>query len=257
MSENLLNSLEAITIDEAEMPDAITATIHSIVDIDQKLSDAQAKCAEAERTVSQQIVARLGKNKRDAINSTQDAVRSLADAQAALYEAQILLFEYQRKLSDSMRFLLVLGTSSIAMNRLVIAELEGKLKQATKEELSEKARKELLEVIKLLKEQESAFSRQDRLADEIDSTKRTVETHSQEISQIHLTDQRQDEADCRHDEQIAAGVQKDIEQDDEISRQRLVDTKHEALLHRIKIIAIWGLCIASIALTLSIINFFV
>ena len=49
-----------------------------------------------------------------------------------------------------MRYLLVLGASSIAMNRVVIAELEAKLKQATKEQLSEKAREELIGVIKLL-----------------------------------------------------------------------------------------------------------
>ena len=96
-----------------------------------------------------------------------------------------LLFGLQPKML--MRYLLILGASSIAMNRnlIVIAELESKLKKATAEQLSEAARQELIGVIKLLREQESAFSKQDRMSEEI-------KAHGAEIVGIKEVDKKQD-----------------------------------------------------------------
>ena len=176
-------------------------------------------------------------------------------------DAQKMLFENQKQMADGMRYLLVLGASSIAMNRVVIAELEAKLKQATKEQLSEKAREELIGVIKLLREQESAFSKQDRMSDQL-------KTHGREIETIHRVDALQDETDKKHDsliaenasknmeqdKQIAAGVKKDVEQDSEIQRQQNVDKQHDEQLKKIKTLAWVGIGIAVCALIVAIIG---
>ena len=146
-----------------------------------------------------------------------------------------------------MRYLLMLGASNIAMSRIVITELEAKLKQATKEQLSENARVELINVIKLLREQESAFSKQDRLSEQI-------KIHSSDIEDIRRTDENQDETDRRHDSLISENASKNIEQDNEIARQQKVDAKHDRQLKNIKILAWIGTAIAVFALGVAIIG---
>lgn len=149
--------------------------------------------------------------------------------------------------------MLILGASSIAMNRIVIAELQSKLKQASDEELSQAAREELIGVIKLLREQESAFSRQDRMSEQITETAKVVKRQGEDIVGIHEVDKKQDEKDAQHDDLIAKNASKNTEQDGEIQRQKKVDESHDALLKQVKKLAIIGICIASVALILAII----
>lgn len=268
--------IENINISEEELPDVISEQFLAIVEIDKKIQEATENCATAKANADKMILAKA-MNKKEAINSTQDAVRSLSEAQAALTEAQKMLFENQQRMANGMRYLLVLGASTISMNRVVIAELEAKLKHATKEQLSEKAREELIGVIRLLREQESAFSKQDRMSDQINA-------HDLEIEAIHHIDAMQDETDKKHDsliaenatknaeqdEQIAAGIQKDVEQDEritvsaqkdveqdsEIQRQQKVDKQHDEQLKKIKTLAWIGIGIAVCALIVAIAGLF-
>ena len=159
----------------------------------------------------------------------QNAVRSIVDAQTSLADAQKMLFENQQKMAAGMRYLLILGASSIAMNRIVIAELQSKLKQASDEELSQAAREELIGVIKLLREQESAFSRQDRMSEQITETAKVVKRQGEDIVGIHEVDKKQDEKDAQHDDLIAKNASKNTEQDGEIQRQKKVDESHDSL----------------------------
>ena len=257
-----ISEIDNINICEEDLPDVISEQFEAIVEIDKRIQEAESSCAMSKETADKMILAKA-LNQKDAINATQDAVRSLAEAQAVLSDAQRMLFENQQKMADGMRYLLVLGASSIAMNRVVIAELEAKLKQATKEQLSEKAREELIGVIKLLREQESAFSKQDRMSDQL-------KTHGREIETIHRVDALQDETDKKHDsliaenasknveqdKQIAAGVKKDVEQDSEIQRQQNVDRQHDEQLKKIKTLAWAGLGIAVCALVIAIVGLF-
>lgn len=231
-----ITELENVNVTEEELPDVISEQFKKIIEIDQKIKSATENCEASKQAADKMILAKM-LNQKDAINSTQDAVRSLAEAQATLSEAQKMLFESQQKMADGMRYLLVLGASSIAMNRVVIAELEAKLKQASKEQLSAKAREELIGVIKLLREQESAFSKQDRMSDEI-------KTHSRELETIHRVDAAQDETDKRHDALIAENafkneeqdkmleesVRKDVEQDKKLEESLIKDKEQDKKL---------------------------
>ena len=241
-----LSEIENININEEDLPDVISEQFEANVDIDKRIQEAESRCATAKETADKMILAKA-LNQKDAINATQDAVRSLAEAQTALSDSQRLLFENQQKMADGMRYLLVLGASSIAMNRVVIAELEAKLKQATKEQLSEKARQDLIGVIKLLRDQESAFSKQDRMSDQIKS-------HSREIETIHRVDAMQDETDKKHDSLIAKNASKNAEQDSEIQRQQNVDKQHSKQINKIKALAWVGIGIAFCALIIAIIG---
>ncbi|MBE6699311.1 MAG: hypothetical protein E7584_03605 [Ruminococcaceae bacterium] len=261
MSENNITDIsiiENVNVSEADLPDVISQQFESIVEIDRKIQEAEKSCATAKDASNKMILAKA-LNQKDAINATQDAVRSLADSQTALTDAQKMLFENQQKMAIGMRYLLILGASSIAMNRVVIAELEAKLKQASKEQLSQKAREELIGVIKLLREQESAFSKQDRMSDQIKS-------HGSEIETIHRVDAKQDETDKKHDSMIAenasknveqdkrldARVKKDVEQDKELKKQQKIDKQHEEQIQKIKKLAFLGIALAITALIIAL-----
>lgn len=248
--------MDNIQIREEDMPDVISKQFQSLLETDKRIQEAEERCEAAKEAAARQILAK-GLKQNEAINSTQDAVKSLAEAQTALSDSQKILFENQQMMANGIRYLLVLGASSISMNRLVIAELESKLKQASKEQLSAKARQELVGVVKMLREQENAFSKQDRMSEQISDTKKTVRLHDRAIEKIHEIDAKQEETDERHDTLIAENAQKNIEQDTEIKRQRAVDMAHDVLLKKIKGIAVAGLVIAVVALILSLLHFFI
>ena len=266
---NIINAsnIENLNISEEELPNVISEQFKAITDIDKLIQEAKNRCNNAKETAESMIIAKTI-NKKDAINATQDAVRSIADAQSALYESQKMLFEYQQKMANGMRYLLVLGASSIAMNKVVIAELEAKLKQATKEQLSQKSREELINVIKLLREQESAFSKQDRMSEQISKHSQIINKHEDELLNINKFNVEQDNVNKKHNEiikentlrneiqdnQIAAIVKKDIEQDTEIKRQSDVDIQHENELKKLKTLSYIGIGIGIVATILSIIN---
>lgn len=231
MSENT----EIISISEEELPGAIAEQFRAIVEIDKKIRLAERNCAAA-KNMADSMILHKGLNGKEAIGSTQDAVRSLADAQATLAEAQQLLFEHQQRMAEGMRYLLMLGASSIATTRTVIIELEAKMQQASEEELSDRARDELLDVIRMLRDQESAFSRQERIAGK-------VKEQGADIEEIRRVDKAQDETDKRHDA-------KDKEHDEK-------DREHDEMLAKIKKIAIAGLGVAIVALAVAIIGLFI
>lgn len=237
--------IEDIEISEEEMPGIISQQFDKIIEIDKQIAIAEEKCTTAKALAEKQVAVK-GVHKSEAISSTQNAVRSIVDAQASLAEAQKMLFENQQQLAAGMRYLLILGASSIAMNRIVVAELENKLKKATSEQLSEAARQELIGVIKLLKEQESAFSKQDRMSEEI-------KAHGVEIIGIKEVDKKQDEKDKEHDDLIAQNASVNKDQDTEIKRQKKIDEQHDLLLKQVKRLAWIGIGIAAIALVLAIV----
>lgn len=246
--------LNGIKISEEDAPDAITAVFDNIAEYDKNVQTYQQKYDAAKKLADMQTKARKGGgNHALAINTTQDTVRAIIDAQDSLAKTQQILFENQQKLGAAMRFLLVLGTSSIAMNRLVISELEGKLKKASQEELSNNARQELIGVIKLLREQENAFSKQDRISKQLSETVKTLKVHENEIIVIKEVDRIQNEKDIEHDNLIEENATKNIEQDAEILRQMKADKRHDILLRKAKRLAVTSFIIAILALLLAII----
>ena len=141
---------------------------------------------------------------------------------------------------------------SMMVNQLVREELQ-KGNLPTSAEFASKLNK-------LLREQESSHTKQERMHDQTKGNKREIEA-------IHHVDAIQDEADKKHDsliaenasknveqdKQIAAGVKKDVEQDSEIQRQQNVDKQHDAELKKIKTLVWLGLGIAIAALIVAVI----
>ena len=248
--------LEKVEVGVDELPEVISKQFGQIVEIDKKIQDASIKSEKAKELAAKQVMAKRFITK-ESVDSTQDAVKSLAEAQTSLSEAQKVLFESQQKMAEGMKYLLVLGASSIAMNKVVIAELESKLKQASEETLSERARDELMGVVKLLREQESAFSKQERMSKQISDTSKIVGAHERKLEEISQTDERQDKKNENQDMLIEIGATINKEQDEKIYRQEKTDKIHDRKISKNTVLSWVGISLASVALIIAIVGLFI
>ena len=107
----------------------------------------------------------------------QSAAISQANALSDSVDANKQLFENQKKMSDALRYLFGLGVANMAANRTVVRELELKLQNASKEELSELARQEITNVILQLRAQED-------MQYKLENHNRILREHKGEIDKI-------------------------------------------------------------------------
>lgn len=221
-----LENLAQITPDE--LPEVIANELKLFEELDQLNCEALAACEDAKTAANSQIVAKshLWGNKK-AIESTQDAVKAISEAQIKLTDAQAALAENQKKMAECIRYLLFLGASSINNCKIVISTLEAKLSEASEKGLSQKSKGELLEVIRLLKEQESAITRQERLST-------SIRQNRDAIGEIHTRDNAQDARDIEHDKK---------------------DEEHDERIDKLKWLTIAALVISGVSLIVSILSF--
>lgn len=156
---------EPIFVNENDLPTIISGQINQLnelnVGVKKALADAEKARSSAE--IAKKKSAGAFK-KKEAIEELQSASIDIADAVKSQADAQKLSFEFQTKLADISKYLFGLGISNIASNRSVIRELELRLDHASEEELSDLARREILSVVKQLKDQEDILQKQEDLA---------------------------------------------------------------------------------------------
>ena len=220
MNEQLIK-IEGLVdvIKEEDVPEVISKCYLEIVDIDKKIAEAENDCQIALDAATKQIFAKTMKQK-EAINSTQDAVKCITKSQTSITQTQRMLFDNQQKMAYAMKYLLMLGASSIAMNKKVIDELEAKMKEAETGELSKKAADELKEVVELLKDQQNALIKQEKIAKQLSEIKETLNEYGEEIDNLHSANKEQNKKHIEHDKQISDIGIKNKTQDDEISKLR-------------------------------------
>jgi|GEM_PF-5262273 len=105
--------------------------------------------------------------KKVAIKELQTAVYDNSIATESLAEAQSKSYELQSKMAHIAKYLFELGIRDIALNRIVVRELELRLKGASEKEISDLARQEILVIVKQLKEQEDILLKQNNLSDRV------------------------------------------------------------------------------------------
>ena len=140
---------------------------------------------------------------------------SLADAQAAAMSAQERQFEYQQKLSDITKFLFRLGLTNIAMNRVVVEELEYRLRNATQEELDDLARAEIENLLKRLKMQQDIDQKQ---TEQMKLIKEQAELNDSQGKEINAQAEKDEEHDKRIDELFSI-----ITKQDQIIEKMLIE----------------------------------
>jgi chromosome segregation ATPase len=151
-------------------------------------------------------------------------------------DVQKLTLEYQEKITQITQYLFGLGVSNIAANRSVVRQLELKLKGASKEELSELARQELLNVVKQLKAQEDIMEKQSKLSSKVhDHDKRIKEQEKKGFDLGDRIDEAEDSIkrnDTKHSEHEARQDQKLKKHDELLAKHERKDVEHDDLLDK-------------------------
>lgn len=147
-----------------DLPSVITQTFNGIENIDKKVLDSENKAKNAQESAKEAKSKSagwsfFGSDKKEAIEALQVASVDQADALSSSIEASKELFENQKKMTQAINYLFGLGVVNIAANRTVVQQLEMKLRNASKSELSEFARKEIESVILQLRAQEDIQNR--------------------------------------------------------------------------------------------------
>ncbi|MDX6047613.1 MULTISPECIES: hypothetical protein [Bacillus] len=188
---------------EKDLPVMIQGQISKLKELDKSVKKAMkaANVAKDSANSARSKSAGFGK-KKVAIEELQSAGIDLAEAVQSGAEAQKISFEFQTKLAEISKYLFGLGVSNIASNRFVVRELEMKLKGASKEELSELARQELISVVKQLKEQEDILRKQENFSKIIKIHDERLKVQFQKSQQIDEQLQAHAEIDKRHSEQL-------------------------------------------------------
>ncbi|MBQ6831857.1 MAG: hypothetical protein IJO28_04395 [Oscillospiraceae bacterium] len=119
---------------------------------------------------------------------------ALAKAQTELARAQKVSLECQKNLAEISVAMVKLGCTSIAHSNFVIRQLEAILEDASQEELNEIARAELQKVIIQLREQETVFSRQDKIEQRIRDNVEALRKHNQRFVDVEGKIVEQDES---------------------------------------------------------------
>ena len=201
LDETALALENAKNIPEEDLPEVVAAHLKLFAELDKQIQETASACEEAKKASNGQVAASsffLSSNKAS-IDSTQDAVRAVAEAQSKLIQAQQTLAENQRKMADCIKFLLMLGATSISNSARVISLLEEKLSHAAEDGLSDDGRRDLLEVIRNLRDQESVITKQDRMSSSIRENAEAIrEIHARDDAQ-DARDDVQDERDAKHD----------------------------------------------------------
>jgi len=223
--------IKTVLIDVGKLPIVIEDQVEALNNLDEKVKSALAKASKAHRAATSAKEKSTGWfKKKEAIEALQSSGYELSEAVKASAEAQEIAFEFQTKLAEITKYLFALGVSSLAHNRMVVRELELKLKGASANQLSELARKEVLNVVMQLKAQEDILSKQDRLAKKIEI----------QDDQLHL----QTEKDKQHDKLLQEQIEKDKQHDkilhhqleigklhsEQLNHQEEIDRKHDEAL---------------------------
>ena len=129
----------------------------------------------------------VGRNKAK-VEKTQDVLEDIIDAVDNNANATKALFNTQARMSEFSKKLYLLGLMSVASNRMVVREITMRLEHASKEELSDLARRELETVLTELKRQQSLENRVDKLETKLggsikkhDELSRHVEDNQTEV----------------------------------------------------------------------------
>ncbi|MCR4813940.1 MAG: hypothetical protein K5879_03845 [Lachnospiraceae bacterium] len=192
-------------VDEKQVPSLIQEQFSVMGELRKEIERASNNAFDAKEAVINEVGPKA-MSKKEAIENLQTATLSLADAQVDAMNAQKLSFEYQQKLADITKFLFRLGLTNIAMNRVVVEELEYKLRNASQEELDDLARAEIENLLKRLKMQQDIDQKQTELAKIL---KEQSELNDSQAKELNAQAEKDEEHDRRIDELYAIIAKQD------------------------------------------------
>ena len=183
-------SVKIENIDAKEVPGLIQSQFSLIGEIKKRVDKAVKSAYSVKRTVVNQVGGKA-KGTKQSIEDLNLASITIANAQLDAMTAQQISFEYQQKLAEITRFLFCLGLTNITMNRVVVKELELKLREASEEELDNLARSEIEGLLKQLKAQQDLEHKQKELVknvkeqqDRLDEQEKLIHDLQQKVDSL-------------------------------------------------------------------------
>lgn len=301
MNENevkIKNGDDIITVNVEKLPEIITTQIDTISVLEKKIKACDDSANNAMNYVSEKmhryedkgkwIFKHRSGNTKDVVEDTQTAIDNLAKAQHVTVDALRQSFEFQRKLAEVSKYLFELGCANITVNRITVKAIEAKLKGASKKDISELARQEMLAVVKQLKEQEDILKKQEDLnakvksnferlneKDRIDAVQtQRLEELSALLDNKGSIDQKQEEAisslksELKEKSLLDNDQSKRIENNEKsiqiihdfIKQKDILDKKQSAEIKQIKkgsnLLSIIAIIISSVSLVCNIVLYF-
>lgn len=173
-------ALAKLNLTKEEIPQKVVAIFEDLTQRDLAVQNSQTKANEAKTKASslkEKEYPFFGKKKAE-IEDLQEVVIALGNAQVDSATAENELLIYQDKLAEASRYLFGIGIAGLSANRMIIRELELKLKNASKEQLSSLATKELESVLRQLKAQEDTFVR-------LEKQEETLQVHKKKLAELN------------------------------------------------------------------------
>lgn len=160
-------------VEEADFNIDVVRNINDLFSIDQDYQNCQklslhceedAKKSESSAQASSEISSGVAFfANRKAITALQKSQMETSSALTTMTKLQNEVLKFQEKIMQALKTLYALGTLNIVANRSVYRRLEQKLKGASKNELSDFAKKEVLNVMQQLNDQQDIFIKQKKL----------------------------------------------------------------------------------------------
>lgn len=160
----------AYNITAAAIPNLVTDNIRELQKLSKDIENAKECAYEAQENArsAKEIEVTWLSGKKEAIEALQEALCSTTEALIESAEIQEQLFDNQKKIGEICKKLLTIGMGNLALNRTMVREISLRLQNASEEELSDLARKELEDLVIQIKAQEDVLSRLDAQKQSID-----------------------------------------------------------------------------------------
>ncbi len=163
--------LELSIINKEDIPKIISSNIDNLLKYEAKIEKSDEKAKDAMKYISEEMkkyknesilgIKYKSGNTKEIIEDTQKGIERLLECVKVNTEAQEVAFKYCKQLAETTTYLFKLGCTNIAINRITVRAIEKKLEGASKEEISELAREELLKVARQLKQQEDLLKKEE------------------------------------------------------------------------------------------------
>ena len=180
--KNLINNIE-------EVPSIIVEQTDSLDNFAKKQQEAIEAAMEAKEAADSAKAkeVKLLSGKKVAIEALQETCAAQSSALMNLAAAIQAAFNHQEKIKEITDLLLGIGFMNTALNRMVVRELELRLKNASEKELSDLARKELENVVRQLKAQQDMAQRIENQKVSLERNEKDITTLNLELSSLNQT----------------------------------------------------------------------
>ena len=183
MDINEIFSEKIENVNASEVPELIKSQFSLLGEIRIRIDKAVKSAYGVKKTVVNQVGGKA-KGTKESLEDLNKAAITIASAQIEAMTAQQISFEYQQKLADITRFLFCLGLTNITMNRVVVKELELKLREASEDELDDLARSEIEGLLKRLKAQQDLDKKLSDLSDKVREQQVRLNRQEQQINEL-------------------------------------------------------------------------